>query len=169
MNRIIIISVFVVVAIGLGFFIVNNNSSKKANTNKNSDVVISKSTKKAEGYTGVVLAGNASPFLEFNMSDYDKAISENKVILLDFYANWCPICRAEEPEIFKGFDNLNNDNIVGFRVNFNDSDTDNTEKDLAKEFNIPYQHTKVVIKNGKEIARYTNQWTLEDFNQALGE
>src|SRR5688572_4803410 len=47
------------------------------------------SAQNPQGYKGKLLAGNStSPFLEFTKTDYETALSENKIILLDFYANW---------------------------------------------------------------------------------
>ncbi|MCR4329358.1 MAG: thioredoxin family protein [Candidatus Roizmanbacteria bacterium] len=109
-------------------------------------------------YSGKILAGTTTPYIVFNQPDYTKAKKEGKTILLSFYANWCPICRAEAPELNKGFDMLTAENVVAFRVNFKDSDTDKTEESLAKEFKIPYQHTKVIIKNGTVVLKDGNQW-----------
>src|SRR3989338_1209747 len=46
------------------------------------------------GYTGALLAGSlrASPLLDFTKADYDKAIASDRLVVLYFYANWCPIC-----------------------------------------------------------------------------
>src|SRR5688572_2117809 len=88
------------------------------------------SAQTAPGYSGKLLSGQSSPYLEFNKPDYEKALKENKIILLNFYANWCPICRAEATEINEGFNLTNNQNLIGFRVNFNDTETDEDEKQL---------------------------------------
>lgn len=117
----------------------------------------------AAGYKGDPLAGKASLYLDFKKADYEKALADGKIILLDFYANWCPICRAEAPELKAGFDSLTTDRVVGFRVNYNDSDTDEDEKKLAKDFAITYQHTKVILKNGKEVLRTQEQWDKTEF------
>ncbi len=109
-------------------------------------------------YAGEVLAGSSSKYLSFVKADYDAALKSDNVILLDFFANWCPICRAETPELKAGFDALTTDKVVGFRVNYNDSDTDADEKALATQFHIPYQHTKVILKGGKEVGRSSDQW-----------
>ncbi len=115
-----------------------------------------------KGYSGKVIAGSKTPYVEFSKADYDKALSEGKVVVLNFYANWCPVCRAEAPDIAAGFESLNNPNIVGFRVNWNDSDTDDDEKALAKAFSVPNQHTKVILINGKAVYNETEQWSKED-------
>jgi len=112
-----------------------------------------------QGYRGTVLAGVESPFLEFNRADYEAALKSNKVILLFFYAKWCPICKEEIKEAYAAFDDFQTDNVVGFRVNFNDDDTDGDEKALAKEFNITYQHTKVILKNGVQVGtKHVDSW-----------
>lgn len=108
-----------------------------------------------------VEAGKTSPYLEFNTQDYDTALQEDKFIVLNFYANWCPICRAEKPEWERAFNELSDENVIGFRVNYNDSDTDQDEKNLAKEFDITYQHTKVFLKKGKQELKVTDQWDKE--------
>lgn len=125
--------------------------------------------KRVEGYSGRVLAGSASPYIEFNKSDYDKALSSGKVVFLDFYANWCPICRDEAPNLKSGFDSLTTDKVVGFRVNYNDSETDEDEKKLAQQFGITYQHTKVILKKGKEVSKSLESWDKETFLKTINE
>ena len=109
-------------------------------------------------FLGQVLAGKESPLLDFDKSDYDKAVASDKLIVLYFYANWCPICREEFPKMQSAFNQISGDGVVGFRVNYNDSDTDNNEKELAREFGIAYQHTKVFLKNGQRILKAPESW-----------
>src|SRR3990167_8737773 len=106
----------VVILIGGGAYFYQQNQSQKEKT------MIGEKKMKKSRYSGKVLAGKSAPYLEFNQADYDKALKEGKIVLLDFYANWCPICRAEEPNIKQGFNELTNSQVIGFRVNFNDND-----------------------------------------------
>lgn len=128
--------------------------------------------KTVTGYTGKVLAGTTAPFIIFNLPDYEKALKDNKVIVLDFFANWCPECREEAPKLHAGFDALSTDKVIGFRVNYNDTDTDKDEKDLAGKYGITFQHTKVIVKNGKEFSKDVNLWDkdifLAEVNKAVG-
>ena len=121
MNKAIIILIIVLIVGGVGGFLFLN-SSKTSIAPQDTQPTSPETERKVEGYQGNVLAGNASPFLEFNKADYEKAKTEGKIIVLNFYANWCPICRVEAPELHAGFDELNNPNVVGFRINFNDSE-----------------------------------------------
>lgn len=109
-------------------------------------------------FSGEVLAGSVTPLINFNQSDYDKALAANKTVILYFYASWCPTCRVEFPKMQSAFDKASNNNVVGFRVNYNDSDTDANEEALAREFGIVYQHTKVVINNGERVLKDLQSW-----------
>lgn len=109
-------------------------------------------------FNGKQIAGKIIPYIDFNQTDYQNAINQKKTIFLYFYADWDPICQIEEPQIETGFDTLNVDNVVGFRVNYNDSHTDTTEKQLAQKFSVTYQHTKVIVKNGVAVYRTEDQW-----------
>lgn len=165
MNKLLIIFITVIV-LGFGAIIIFNNQNK---TTIPSEENTTSEGRKIEGYSGKVLAGNSSSFLEFNKDDYEKALVSGKIIFLDFYANWCPICRDEAPNLKAGFDSLTTDKIVGFRVNYNDSETDEDEKALASQFKIPYQHTKVIIKNGKEVGKSIESWDEETFLKTIKE
>lgn len=114
-------------------------------------------------YEGKVLAGTTSKYLEFKKADYDKALKEKKKILLYFYASWCAICKAEQPQALAAFDEFNDPGLIGFRVNFKDSDTDAGEEALAKEFGIAYQHTKVILKNGKQVLKAPDTWDKQRY------
>lgn len=109
-------------------------------------------------FSGTVLAGTTTPLLDFNQADFALAQQSGKVIVLYFYANWCPICRAEFPLMQAAFNQLTAANVVGFRVNYNDTDTDDDEKSLAREHGIAYQHTKVIIKNGQQALKSPETW-----------
>ena len=152
------IGILLIIIVGVVFFATNaiRNQSSLQTTKKQS----------APG-TGETLAGTTTPYYAFTKAAYEKALKEKKVILLNFYANWCPICRAEAPDVAAAFDALNNPDAVGFRVNFKDTDTDSDEEALAKQFEIPYQHTKVLLVNGKEVSKETAQWNKQQYIDAI--
>lgn len=109
-------------------------------------------------YTGTVFAGTSAPLLDFTKADYDTAVQSGKLVVLFFYASWCPICKAEYPQAQAAFNALDTDQVVGFRVNYKDDDTDKDEEALARQFGVPYQHTKVFLKNGEQVLKAPDQW-----------
>jgi len=112
-------------------------------------------------YYGEVLAenGNGVYLLNFNQQDYENAIANERLVVLYFYANWCPVCKAEFPLMQQAFTELDTgQDVVGFRVNYNDNQTDDYERGLAKQFGIGYQHTKVFVKNGERILKSPDGW-----------
>ena len=117
----------------------------------------------ASEFKGKVLAGSKTQYIEFNKGDFNEALKENKTILLNFYANWCPMCKAEQSEVFAAFGQMHNGNVVGFRVNFKDSDTDSDEEAMAEKYQIVYQHTKVIIKDSKQILKAPDSWDNQKY------
>ncbi len=121
-----------------------------------------------------ILAGTSAPLLDFNKEDYDAAIASDKLVVLYFYANWCPICKNETANaLYPAFDELTTDTVIGIRVNYKDGNTDTDEENLAREFGVPYQHTKVFLKNGKQILKAPDGWDkaryLAEINKALAQ
>jgi len=124
-------------------------------------------------YTGTVLAGKSAPLIDYNKEDYDAAVKSDKLVALYFVANWCPICKVELPKLYAAFNELTTDKVIGFQVNYNDSDTDANEKALASQFGVAYQHTKVFLKNGQRILKSPESWSkeqhLSEINKALAQ
>ena len=115
---------------------------------------------------GNVLAGSDVPFVEFNRTDYEAALAANQNVVLYFYANWCPTCKKELREATQpAFDQLSGiDNVVGFRVNYNDNETDSFERDLARQFGVAYQHTKVLLNTeGERVSKNPQSWDTSEY------
>lgn len=81
--------------------------------------------------------------LSLNKNNFESVKKSEKVVLLDFYADWCGPCRMVSPivdEIAEERDDI----IVG-KIN-----VDN-EQELAGEFGVFSIPTLVVMKNGKIV------------------
>lgn len=167
-NKLVILFVGLLVLGAAGFFGYRQYSEKQIS---NDDQVMledvgEKKTMSGDDHVmdeGMMLAGNNSNLYEFDQAMYEKATASSDVVFLYFYANWCPICRVENPQIEAGFNELERADVVGFRVNFKDDNTSDAEAALASQFSVPYQHTKVILKEGKEIYRSGDQWDKEQF------
>lgn len=165
----IILGVFVLLA-AFGAYILSSGQAKTEQDNVNASPGIegtyAPTDTVSEGDSsdsGMLLAGKNSTYRIYTTQAYNDAIAQGKIVFLDFYATWCPICRVEAAETKAGFDSLTTDRIAGFRVNYNDSETDNDEKALAKQFGVIYQHTKVIIKDGKVVLKDGESWDKQRF------
>lgn len=102
---------------------------------------------------GDSMKNESSPrYIEYSKSALDSNSSRRRVLF--FYANWCPTCRPTDENLK---DNLNKipEDVTVIRVNYNDTDTDQEEKDLAKKYAVTYQHTFVQIdENGREVTKW---------------
>jgi len=117
-----------------------------------------------------ILAGNTTKYVRFTELDYQKALSENKAIYLYFYANWCPICAVERPNIFQAFEEMNYTDVIGFEVHFNDNEVAADDEAISRNFGIAYQHTTIILnKNGEEVFRSLNPISKETIKQEIAE
>jgi thioredoxin 1 len=98
-----------------------------------------------------------SRYIEYSPESYE--LHKDKRRVLFFYANWCPTCRLADADFVKNISIIPEDTVV-IRVNYNDSETDNNEKELAKNYAVTYQHTFVQINgHGNEVTKWNGGQT----------
>ncbi len=94
----------------------------------------------------------------YDKAQFDKLMAEGKPVVVDFYANWCPTCKAQKPSVQA----LATDPVLKELTIFV-ADYDK-EKELKKALRVSSQSTFVVFKGGKEVARSTGQTKKEDIS-----
>ena len=93
-----------------------------------------------------------SRYVQYSKAALDSASSGRRVLF--FYASWCPTCKPADASFTQDASKIPDD-VTLIRVNYNDPETDQEEKDLAKKYGITYQHTFVQIDGtGKEVTKW---------------
>jgi thiol-disulfide isomerase/thioredoxin len=93
-----------------------------------------------------------SRYLPYTQAVYDSA--QGKRIVFYFYATWCPSCQVANTEFMASPEKIPEDVLV-LRINYNDPDTDQLEKNLATKYGITYQHTFVQVDSqGRELVKW---------------
>jgi len=110
-----------------------------------------------------LLGGTVSKYYDWDKTTFDQAVAQNKTIYLEFFASWCPVCNQQEPELLKGFLELNDPNVIGFKIHYKDDQTTDEHVALARQYGIISQHTKIIIKNGKVILKNPEAWDKNRF------
>jgi cytochrome c biogenesis protein CcmG, thiol:disulfide interchange protein DsbE len=89
-----------------------------------------------------LLAKPATPFSIELFNGGNIALEElrGKAIFLNFWASWCPPCRAEARDLEAAWQKLKDKNVVFIGVAL--QDTDNASLDFLKEFDVTYPNGK---------------------------
>lgn len=158
-NPIIILVIVAVVAIfSVGAYTLSQKSSESDSLMKKDEASIKKDEAMIENTDDKM---SDSRYVEYSKVALDEASSNRRVLF--FYASWCPTCRPADASFTQNAGKIPED-VTLIRVNYNDPETDQEEKDLAKTYGITYQHTFVQIdKTGKEITK----WNGGQINELL--
>lgn len=114
-----------------------------------------------------VLSDGSSKYYDWDKAMFDKAVAEGKTVYLEFSANWCPVCKNQEPELIAGFAELNDPNVIGFKIHYKDDQSTPEHNALAQQYQIAYQHTKVILKDGKQVLKSPEAWTKDKFLEVM--
>lgn len=173
-----VLAIVAITLIGAVYFVLKKDESETSQPpDSNTQVQQTETTEPATNNETAVpfspggkkIVGN---YYEYSKADYDSARAAGRPVFLFFYANWCPTCAKQEP-IVQGLmgeieDESQLDDLVAFRVNFNDSDTDGDEEALAKEFGVTYQHTMFTLdEDGNQVQRLLGQTTKDTLKAAF--
>jgi hypothetical protein len=113
----------------------------------------------SQRYGREILAGLYSQYVIFTQEGFENAIADKKIIFLEFYSEWDTDSIKQEPEIIEAFDALKRTDVVGFRVNYRDTQTDSYEESLAQKYSINNSISKIILKDNKKVSYFPYDWT----------
>ena len=94
----------------------------------------------------------------YNQADFDKALSEGKVVIVSSWIKYCTSCASQMKVLKKAKNDFDNIEYFAFDV---------TNKEIAKFFNVQYQTTLLIFKDNKEVYRSIGETTKELIYDAL--
>lgn len=98
---------------------------------------------------------------DLDKNNAESVIAQSKVIIVDFYADWCPPCKMMKP-IFEQVAANDTKGYVFAKVNAE------TVPDLARHYRVTAYPTFVVIKNGSSVGKIVGaRSSADEFAQAV--
>jgi thioredoxin 1 len=104
------------------------------------------------------LPASAAEWKDFDAGAFAAAQKEGKPILVDVFAAWCPVCRAQNPILVQLTREPKFKDMVVFKVDFD------TQKEDLRALKVQRQSTLIVYKGEKETGRSvgdTNPGSIE--------
>lgn len=98
--------------------------------------------------------------LHFNTQGFDKALTADAPMLVDFWATWCGPCQMLGPVIEALAEQYEGKAVVG-KVNVDE------EQELAMRYGVMNIPTVIFFKDGKEIERKIGVMPPQVFAQVL--
>ena len=98
--------------------------------------------------------------VHFSKEGFDKALSEGKLMMVDFWAGWCGPCRMLGPVIEDLAGQYEGKAVVG-KVNVDE------EQELAIRYGVMSIPTVIFFKDGKEIDRKVGVMPAQAYTQVL--
>src|SRR3989338_9826020 len=89
--------------------------------------------KKAIEEPGDSTTMSAGKYVEYAPQIFESSANIRRVLF--FYANWCPVCKPADASFTQNENKIPPD-VTLIRVNYKDTDTDQSEKDLAKKYAV---------------------------------
>ena len=95
-----------------------------------------------------------------NINNFESEVLNNeKITLIDFYADWCPPCKMLSPLVEKIAEERDDINFVKVNIDY--------DVELANKYGVVSIPTLVVIKDGKEVDRSIGYIEKEKIEELL--
>jgi thioredoxin 1 len=97
----------------------------------------------------------------FTDAEFRAAATSGVPVLIEFHADWCPTCRAQEKVVDALMGQSAYKNVLVLRFLYE------TQKDLLKRFGVRRQSTLIVYRNGEEVTRAVGVTSSDDIANLL--
>ena len=195
-----ILPLLIVLVFGVSIYTVTNYNKNKAkdlaitkveNSKENTTTPSAESKTEIEPTSVESAAPDKTPALDFKLKDLDgKEVSlsdfKGKKVFLNFWASWCPPCKAEMPDIEKLYNETKDSDLVILAINLGESKKDVTsflennkynfpvlldsDQTIAQQYNVQYIPTSFFIdEDGNIIKTKTGPMTLEEMKSYISE
>lgn len=104
---------------------------------------------------------DAATIQPFSATAFEAAQRQGRPILVDVYADWCPVCRAQHEVLSRLLLGRDFKNLAVFRLNFD------TQKDARSKFGVRRQSTLIVFRGRKEVGRSVAATDSKSIEQLL--
>ena len=98
--------------------------------------------------------------VHFSQDGFDKALTQDQLMMVDFWADWCGPCKMLGPVIEDLAARYDGKALVG-KVNVDD------DPQLAQRYGVMSIPTVIFLKNGKEIDRKVGVMPEGAFTEVL--
>ncbi len=113
-------------------------------------------------FTVLLLSLSASAdFKTYTKEGYDAAIKSGGTVVVDFYADWCPTCKKQQPILNEIVNTKGYEKVIAFKADYDN------DKELKKSIKVSKQSTIVVFKGGKEVGRSTGVTSKDELKKLI--
>ena len=95
-----------------------------------------------------------------SLDEFDKVVADNSVVLVDFWAEWCPHCISMMPAVDSVSSQLQGKARV-VKINAG------SEIDVANKYHVTSLPTFLIFKNGELIDRFNGSTTPSELRQKM--
>ena len=100
-------------------------------------------------FTVICVSAFAGEIKPYNEAAFKEATAAGRTVLLDFHADWCPVCRKQGPLLQSLVQEDKLKDVAAFKVNYDQ------ESALKQEFKVTSQSTLIVLKGETVVSRAT--------------